>query len=196
MAKAAALTDEGRDHLMLGASILGPAALAWFGFELYKSGESQNIATFALWGLLDYVFCASAWHADSRKEAFFAGLYGTVAFIVVWILYRNGNWSFGFEEKACTLGVIAALAGWGFTRNPNAAIVISSIAAVIAGVPVLMDAFHHPALWTLGLWVPAAIAALVMLTLAPSWEPKDWLFSGTSAAFCSSMSLIIIVRAL
>jgi len=179
-----------RNAVSLIATLAGPLSVAWFGFLLWKTGESQNIATFTLWGTLDFIFCASLWKAGVKKDSMFAGAYGIAAFLVIAAIYHNGNWTLGFEEKICAIGTLLALFGW-WKSGTKASVICGALTMEIAGIPVIVDAALHPAAWTLVLWLPCAITGWILFSLAPNWKLESWVFSGTSAVFNTVVSLLV-----
>src|SRR3989344_91915 len=185
-----------RKALKLIGDFAGPMALAAFGVALWHYQASENIFSFAAWGVLDFLTgVAMLSTVEGRKNALLPIAYGIICAFVVAMIWRNGKWDWTYIETICLVGTIAGIMCWRMF-GATYGIVAFGAALAIASVPILLDAYRNPQTWEWWLWIGSGVSASTGLWLARPLTFKNveaWVFVAISEVVTAIM-LVLILR--
>lgn len=127
--------------LALAGALLALAMYLPLCISMLKAGVKQNLATFLLWGILDAIAAGSSFLEGGNymlPTFYVLGCISVIACIV-----RIGNIQWTLVEWLCSALVVICIVVWSFLGN-EPAIVVSTIALAIAGLPQLWDTWRRP----------------------------------------------------
>ncbi len=125
----------------LASAVLALALYVPATINIWRGTLKQSLATFVLWGILDGINAVSTFLADGNYLLPAAYTFGCTWVIVAIIKARIFAWS--SFETICTGLVVVCMIAWALLGN-EAAIVASTIAVIIAGLPQLRLTIEEP----------------------------------------------------
>jgi len=160
-----------KENLQTIGGVLSFLSILSFAVMLTVEDVPQNIVTWILWFLLDVVVMLSI-IASGNKRPWLAMSFVFGAFSVSLILISKGMWKWGLVETLAVSGCVFSLIVWK-AIGPKAAIIASTMAMLIAGLPATYDAwmFPNPASWWL--WTGVAFGGLLNIFGAKGWTIQD-----------------------
>lgn len=188
---------QNRKVLEFIGNTVGPVAVFAFGIALWTYSASENLFTFAAWGMLDFLTGVSMYKAGAKKESVLPLLYGLICVFVVAMIFRNGEWVWTNVETIAFIGTAVALVCW-WRLGPSAGVVAFGAALAIASVPIVIGTYHNPQPWEWWMWVGSGVSSTIGLYLTRPWSLEniaDWLFVAISAVV-GNLILLLLVRPL
>ena len=161
-----------------------------FALHLLMKEIPLNVVSWILWTILDVVLVITAIAAGNKRPWLPLG-YTFGAALVTIILWNRGLWEFGFAEGISILGVVTALVVWCFV-SARGAIIIASIAKIIAALPQAYDFWITPNPSTWWLWSFVAVGCFLSIIGARSWTIEDRFFPVASGLFNLSMVILVL----
>lgn len=151
----------------------------------------QNIATWALWVILDVIAGISLYNQGGNwlllVPYVVGGSYVTIR------LFKSGKWKWGWMETATMLMVFISIYMWS-RSGPWWATVLATIGVVIGGIPQLVDAYsepkHMPLKIYLGFWVVNILATIG----GADWSMKERLYPASCVVLVGTITLVTFMR--
>jgi hypothetical protein len=122
---------------------------------LKHGGHGQSFATWILWATLDTILTASTvqQHGNFLLPLGFA----VGGWVLTGLLLVKGRFAWGRLDSVSAVFVLGCLAGWKL-GGARTAIVSATLAICLAGVPGLMELWHHPQRAVGNIWAGYALA--------------------------------------
>lgn len=169
------------------------AVIIIVAFSVYLSINDihQNVMTWILWAFLDALITVSSIASGNKRPWLPAG-YTVGSILVIIIILSRGEWHFGLIEAIATAGVFLAILIWKIS-GPKLAVIASTLAMTVAGIPAMYDAFLSPDPGSWWLWGGIALSCILSCYGAKGWTIEDRFFPCSSLIFNLSM-LILVLR--
>lgn len=172
------------ETLQLAAGIIGFSAYIPLTIGILRNTARQSFAAFFLWGLLDTIAMMSAilqkgnfWLAASNVAGAFS--------IACLLLYkRQFEWS--RTETITSVLVIVCLMVWRSAGNTGA-IIASSVAVVIAGIPQMVHTRRRPEDTPMTVYFIWLVANLLSLFAGKSWTIDERFYAVCGLVLCSAI---------
>ncbi len=185
----------GRKVLKVIGDVTGPLGLLCFGAALWHYNASENIFSFAAWGVLDLLTgIAMLGTANGRKAAVLPIAYGIICAFVVAMIWRSGKWDWTMVETISLIGTLVGIICWRVFGSVWGVIAFGA-ALTIASVPILLSTYQNPQTWEWWLWVGSGVSASAGLLLAMPMRLKnieEWLFAGVSEVVTTIMLVLLL----
>jgi hypothetical protein len=179
-----------KKQLSLAGGLLFAATTIAFAVTLLMRDIPQNIASWTTWTVLDILVVASTVAAGNKRP--WLQICMTVAdSLIVFIIIKKGIWHWDAVETISTCGATLALYFW-WKFGPKSAVVATTIAVVIAGIPTVHDAWLKPALASWWMWAGTSVACLLSTVGAKAWTIEDRLFPIVCLIFNLIMFILVI----
>jgi hypothetical protein len=188
-----------KDFLNKASGIVGFSVTVAFGFWLLLQPNSQslNVASWAMWTLLDGVVVMLAIRSEKERikkdpTAVFSWPYlfigWTVAAVLVTasMLWNGAVWQIGFAEIVSMIAVAVATYLW-WTNKWGMGLIACAIAMFIAGIPQIVNFWQAPAPATWWLWTFTGLACILSLAGSPKLKSLQ------NVPTCSSTAFQIVV---
>lgn len=162
--------------------------LAW---KILRGKTTQNLASFALWGLLDLevtlsiIFQGGNWYLP--------GAYVLGCLIVVFSLLKVGIWEWDWVEWAILIMVAFCLVVW-VRVGPRWATIVSTTGVVLAGLPQLRDVYLEPEDKPLLEYLGFTLAAVLGTLGGKSWTIEERLYPVACIGICGAVLLACLRR--
>jgi hypothetical protein len=177
--------------LQLIAGLIGFCAYIPLTFGILRETTRQSFATFLLWGMLDTVAMLGAILQDGNYWLAASNVAGTF-FIAGLLLYkRQFEWS--ITETITCLMVVVCLVVW-YTAGNTGAIVASSLAVVIAGVPQMAHTMRQPEHTPVPVYLMWLTANIVSLASGRDWSIQERFYACCGLVLCLSILCIALIR--
>jgi hypothetical protein len=150
-----------------------------------KGGE-QSFATWLLWVLLDAIAMVSTILEKGNSLLLIFYVIGGSTVTVLLLYKKLFKWTW-FEWLILTL-VIICLVVWK-AGGSGTAIVASSLAVFIAGVPQIVELWQKPSKEIGCVYLGYAVAALLSLLGGQGWTIEERFYPGVCAVLCCLISL-------
>ena len=179
------MRDDYSGILQLMAGIVGLCAYIPLTIGILKDTARQSFAAFFLWGMLDTIAMVSAvlqagnyWLAASNV----VGAFGIAALL---LYKRQFEWT--ITETITSLLVIVCLVIW-YRAGNTVAIVASSLAVVIAGIPQMVHTRRQPEQTPIGAYLVWLSANILSFVSGRAWTIDERLY-----AFCAVILCVAIL---
>lgn len=178
------------NSLKLLVGIVSIVNLIVFSVKLAQKSVSQNIATWLMWFVLNSIIALGSFASGNRAPWLPFGFAVGAVFVSI-ILFKKGNWKWGFVETVCAIGSIVAMVV-GYFLEPKWAVVASCTAMWIASVPLIYDTMIAPDPTFWWMWATSTVCATVTLALTDSWSIGERLFPISSVIFNGGMTFLTL----
>ncbi len=177
---------------VIGA-LLGSLGGFYYLFDTLTGKAQPNRVTWLLWGLFPMViFLAQrAQGVEGMSWVSFVAGFTPLLVLAASFFNRKAYWKTQPRDYALMAAAVAGILLWAVTDNPNLALLFSLAADVLASVPTLLKAYHHPRSES---WVAYAISTfgfgLSLLSI------RDYRFeNSTFAAYVFLLNGVLAVLA-
>ena len=147
------------EYCAIIGAIIGSLGGFYYLYETIAGKAQPNRITWLLWGIFPMVIFVAQRAQGIRGLAWTSFVAGLTPLLIVAVSFFNKNAYWKSEPRdyylmaAAVLGIILLAA----TDNPNLAILFALLADMLAGLPTLIKAYHHPHSES---WIAYAISTL------------------------------------
>ena len=131
--------------VFLGAA-LSLVASGGYLVNTIKGKTKPNRVTWLIWAaapIIGTVAAISDGVTWAILPTFMAG-FGPLLVLIVSFFNKKSYWKLGGGDYLCGVLAILSLILWGITKDPNVAILFAILADLLAAIPTLIKAWHHP----------------------------------------------------
>jgi len=174
-------------HLQLLAGIIGFCAYIPLTIGILRNTARQSFAAFFLWGLLDTIAMISAILVHGNFWLAASNVAGAFLIAVLLLVKEQYEWS-RTETLTCVM-VAACLVIW-YSAGHTVALVASSVAVVIAGIPQMAHTRRNPRdtpVSAYGIWTLANVLSLIA---GKRWTVDERFYAACSIVLCLSILCI------
>jgi len=178
------------EHLQLIAGIIGFCAYIPLTIGILRNTARQSFAAFFLWGLLDSIAMVSAILIQGNFWLAASNVVGTFLIAALLILKKQNEWS-RTETLTCVM-VAACLIIW-YNAGHTVALMASSVAVVIAGIPQMAHTRrnrHDTPVGVYGIWLVANVLSLVA---GKHWTIDERFYAACGIVLCLSILCIAFI---
>lgn len=161
-----------------------------FGIYLAVNDVHQNVVTWIMWTILDVIILLTSLAAGNKQPWLPAG-YTLGSFLVTAIIISRGDWQWGIVETISIIGVLVAIIFWK-KSGPRSAIVVSTLAMTVAGIPAMRDAWLAPDPGSWWLWGGVAFSCILSCYGAKAWTIEDRFMPCASLVFNITMMVFVL----
>jgi hypothetical protein len=114
--------------------------------DMFRGKAKPNRVSWGLWSLAVMIAFAAEVKSGVGIRAlttFMIGFSPLLIFIASFFI-KKAYWAITKFDLACGVLSLLALIMWYFTKNANVAISFAILADLIAGIPTIIKAYHHP----------------------------------------------------
>lgn len=175
------------DHLQLAAGIIGICAYVPMTVGIIRNTARQSFAAFFLWGLLDTIAMLGAIFQDGNFWLAASNVAGATTIATLLLLKKQFEWSVT-ETLTCLLVAICLLI-WYQAGNVSA-IMASSVAVVLAGIPQMAHSWRNPRdtpVISYAMWLTANILSFFA---GKTWTIEERFYAACSVLLCLSILCI------
>ncbi|MEK7511191.1 MAG: hypothetical protein AAB582_03070 [Patescibacteria group bacterium] len=175
--------------LAIAGGLLGTMLFVPLCMSLWNRSVEQNLATFALWGVLDGMAAYSTFTAGGNYLLPTLYTLGSVA-VITCIVLRSRKIKWSWVETFCSFMVVVCVVTWmnwehqQLVSIPYSAeqmvIILSTMALAIATLPVLTDAITKPATSAPLIYLGYTAANAISMMAGSSWAIEERFYAGTS----------------
>lgn len=157
-------------------------------FLVTRSQTKQSFASWILWATIDTVAAAAIICKGGNFELPTVYSVGSIVIAASLFMKREYGWR-RFDSYVTALVLICIVIWW--QAGPVAAVVASSIAMFIAGLPMLRDAYESPFDVPVVVYILATIGNLCGVVAGKNWSVQERLYP--LLAFAYTLILVIII---
>ncbi len=155
-----------KEIAVLVSGILGFIIPTYFAWTVYQSDTPQNIATWSMILLLDFIGLVLVIKDGNKKPYLQIGWAAAALCIVLAITLGNSPWHWGWTETASLVLCGIAVLLW-LTMSARVAIWAYMTAMYVSLVPLMVDYWYKPQPETLWLWTWTVGTCLLAIYGAP-----------------------------
>lgn len=170
--------------------LIATIAIVAFGIYLAINDVHQNVITWILWTILDAFIMFSSIAAGNKRPWAPMG-YTLGSILVTIIILTKGEWHWGLVETIALIGVTIATIFW-VKAGPKSAVIASTLAMTIAGIPAIYDAWFQPDYGSWWLWGGVAFSCILTCYGAKAWTIEDRFFPCASFIFNIGMMILML----
>lgn len=145
--------------------------------QILKGTAKQNLATWALWTVLDGIAAASL--VVQHGNYLVVAAYTLGSAVVAMCILRSRNFAWTYLETLVSVLVILSVIGWA-VAGPLYATVLSVAGLVLASIPQLVDSYRKPQDMPLGIYLGYGVANLLSLLAGKDWSIAERLYPGSA----------------
>jgi len=171
-------------HTQLIAGIIGFCAYIPLTIGILRNTTRQSFAAFFLWGLLDSIAMVSAMLVGGNFWLAASNVAGAFSIAGLLLFKRQYEWT-RTETITCWM-VAGCLLIW-YTAGHTLALVASSVAVVIAGIPQMAHTWRNPQQTPVaiyGVWLTANVLSFVA---GKTWTVNERFYAACSIVLCLSV---------
>ncbi len=181
--------------------IIGIASCSYLpiGFSIIRQdGEGQSFTTWFLWFLLDCVSCIIAIQQQKSYAMTIAFVIGALAMSILMLTRKQKIIWKGFDTFISVLVALSFIA-WVYSIFVMSgdlywATIFSTIAQMIAGIPLLRKTWEKPDLSSLPSYIGFWITNIITVYIAPTWTVPYIFFAGTFAIYNIFFILPLVIK--
>ncbi|MEI9966991.1 MAG: hypothetical protein WDN67_05230 [Candidatus Moraniibacteriota bacterium] len=136
----------------LASGILGFILPTYFAWTVYRDGIPQNLATWSMVLLLDFLGLVLVYRDGNRRPFLQLGWCVAAICILLAVLIGDSPWQWGMVETVSVTICLVAVWLW-LTRSAHTALFAYLFAFFVSGMPLAIDFWHVPQPSTLWLWL-------------------------------------------
>ena len=155
---------------------------------ILKGGVRQNLVTFILWGLFDAIAAIAAFLEGGNWQL--PAFYVTGCLAVIATIWRTKTFSIGWVEYFFGGLVLICAVVWFFMSN-EAAIVVATLALLLASVPQLKDTWLRPHEAPIWIYLGFTTANILSTLAGKDWSIAERLYP----ASCSLATIAFVLLA-
>jgi hypothetical protein len=175
------------EHLQLLAGIVGFCAYIPLTVGILRNKVRQSFAAFFLWGLLDSIAMISAILVQGNFWLAASNVAGAFTIAALLLLKKQYEWS-RTETLTCVM-VAACLVIW-YNAGHTVALVASSVAVVIAGIPQMAHTRRSPRDTPVGVYGIWMVANVLSLVAGKHWTIDERFYAACGIVLCLSILCI------
>lgn len=175
------------DHLQLAAGIIGICAYVPMTIGILRNTARQSFAAFFLWGLLDTIAMLSALFQGGNYWLAASNVAGATTIATLLLLKKQFEWSLT-ETLTCLLVAICLLI-WYQAGNVGA-IIASSVAVVLAGIPQMAHSWRNPRDTPVISYATWLTANVLSFFAGKAWTIEERFYAACSVLLCLSILFI------
>ncbi|MFZ2187419.1 MAG: hypothetical protein WAV46_02210 [Candidatus Moraniibacteriota bacterium] len=134
----------------------------YFAWTVYQNNIPQNIATWLMFFLLDFLGLVLVFRAGNKKPYVQLGWAVASVCILTAIALGESPWHWGWMETASLILCGIAIVFW-LALNAKVAIWPYLIAMYISAIPLMVDYWKEPQIQTLWLWSSTVVICLMAI---------------------------------
>ncbi|HTF18520.1 MAG TPA: hypothetical protein VK658_10630 [Chryseolinea sp.] len=173
--------------LQLAAGIIGFCAYIPLTIGIVGNTARQSFAAFFLWGILDTIAMISAFLQDGNFWLAASNVAGAFSIAGLLLYKRQFEWS--PTESITGVLVVVCLIVW-YTAGNTGAIVASSVAVVIAGIPQMAHTRRSPKDTPIAVYLVWLAANTLSLFAGRSWTIDERFYAVCGLVLCSGILAI------
>ena len=170
--------------------LISASVIVAFAVYLVTHNIPQNVVSWIMWAVLDSIILIGCFAAGNKQPWIPAG-FVLGACLVTIILLMKGVWRWDTIETISAIGIAIALVCW-WKLGAKFAIVASTIATVIAGIPAMHDAWLQPNHASWWLWSGITFGCTFSLYGVKKWSIEDHLFPCSTFVFGVIMTILVL----
>lgn len=165
------------------AILIGFAAYAGYFRDIFRGTTKPHPFSWFVWGLLTVIVFFAQVTEGAGAGAWVTAVTALVCFVISSFGLREGLKNITAIDWICFISAIAAVILWQLTDNPLSAVIIVTLADMLAFVPTVRKAYGKPDEETAitfglnGLKFIVALAALQTLSLTTVLYPASWVIA-------------------
>lgn len=179
-----------KQKIGLLGGIFSAITIIAFAVYLATNNVSQNIASWIMWTILDTLILLSSLAAGNKKPWLAIGFTFGASLVTI-IILTKGMWHWGTVETISAIGAGIATICW-LKLGPRSAIIASTIAMIVAGIPSIHDAWVQPNPVSWWLWGGVAFSCVLSCYGAKSWTIEERFLPCTSFFFNATMTFLVL----
>lgn len=162
--------------------------------DIFKGNTKPHIFTWFGWGLVNTVVLVAQIVSGAGPGAFVTALISLSCFSAAFLALFYGEKHITKGDWACLIGSLVAIGLWIVTSNAFLAVIIVSIADLLAFIPTFRKAYWKPHEETLATFSLGAVRDVCAILALDSLLIVNWLYPATLLLSDSGFSLMLIVR--
>ncbi|MGC3944885.1 MAG: hypothetical protein QM762_10280 [Chryseolinea sp.] len=170
------------DFLQLLAGIVGFCAYIPLTIGIVNERTRQSFAAFLLWGLIDGVAMVSSILQHGNFWLATSNVAGT--FFIAGLLLYKGQFEWSKTETLTSVLVVVCLIVWYLSGNTGA-IVASSLAVILAGIPQMLHTMRHPEHTPTAVYMIWLSANTISFFSARAWTIDEVFYASCSLLLCA-----------
>ena len=155
------------------------------------TGEGLSLTTFGLWSALAWI--TSFTMMKEKANPAVPMIYGTGATATTIVLLYKGRYGWTGLDTVIAVLVAICLVLW-YVKGAKWALVVSVVAAVIAGIPFTVMTWKAPANSPIVPNSAFLITNILAFVSAKSWTLEDRLYAGANVVVCSLLVIPWFIR--
>jgi hypothetical protein len=155
------------------------------------TGEGLSLATFGLWSALAWI--TSFTMLNQKANPAVPMIYGVGATATTIVLLYKGRYGWSWLDTLIAVLVVLCVVFW-LTKGARWALVLSVVAAVIAGIPFVVMTWKSPANSPIIPNSSFLLANFLAFVSAKAWTLEDRLYSGVNVVVCSFLVIPWLFR--
>ena len=179
--------------LQLIAGIIGLCAYVPMTIGILRETTRQSFAAFFLWGLLDTIAMVSALWQEGNFWLAASNVAGTFVITVLLLYKRQFEWS--ITETITSLLVVVCLIVW-YSAGNKGAIVASSLAVVIAGIPQMAHTMRQPEHTPVPVYLMWTTANIISFAAGRDWSIEERFYAFCAMLLCLAILGIALLKQL
>lgn len=179
-----------KQKIGLFGGIFSAITIIAFAIYLATNDVSQNIASWIMWTILDTLILLSSIAAGNKRPWLPAG-FTLGALLVTIIIFSKGVWHWGTVETISAIGAGVATICW-LKLGPKPAIIASTVAGTVAGIPSMYDAWVQPNPASWWLWGGVAFSCTLSCYGAKAWTIEERFLPCASFIFNIAMTVLVL----
>jgi len=186
-----------KDKLQKIGGLISAVTLIAFALFLMANDVKLNIATWALWTILDVIILKVSLDANKKIGSsdwpWLPTGWAVGAFIVTIILLTRGQWTWTGTETLTTVATLVATGMWRATKNSKLGIIAFTMAMTVAGIPSVILAWSHPDPMSWWLWAGVSVSCLFTLAGTKEWSIEERFLPVASFIFNGFMTVLVLL---
>lgn len=182
---------------ILGSVILAFALYIPLGKSILRKEVTQNLATWILWGSLDFLVGASI-VSQGGKNFWLSFAYSGGSCLIIWCILRSGMFEWTKVETRVVQTVLVSTTIWALFvwvyHNPYWATILTTFGVAVATIPQWKDAWKKPDQMPAMLYVGYTVVNILSTYGGATWSVEDRAYPATCLVLTIVITLIVVGR--
>jgi hypothetical protein len=134
------------EYFAIIGAVIGSLGGVYYLIETLTGKAQPNRITWLLWGLFPMIIFVAQRAKGVQGLSWTSFVAGFMPLLIVAgsLFNKKAFWKSERRDYYLMAAAILGIVLWGITDNPNVAILFSLLADLLAGIPTLIKAYHHP----------------------------------------------------
>ncbi|HEY4487826.1 MAG TPA: hypothetical protein VI483_03635 [Candidatus Paceibacterota bacterium] len=188
------MDDTGRLLFAAVAIVLEFVGIFPYFRDIFRGTTRPHVFTWFSWGVINTVVAVAQFTSGGGAGTAVTAVVALSCFSITLLAARQGNKDITRSDWVCLIGSLLAIGSWTITRDALTAVIIVTVADMIAMIPTVRKTYKRPTEETLSAWIISVFRNIFAILALQSFAVVNWLYPASLIISDAAFVILLIVR--